>query len=105
MVEDMYKLLIRKGYTILYYMRIDPRPRAQYIHVVRDYRKRLLNILPSLPKESQEEILVRDLVSIIPPKVMSQDCYSVMEKVGERLGILGELPEKVELIEDHKYDE
>lgn len=75
------RLAIAKGRNIIYYRERDRRERAQYIHVVRDYRKTLLKLLEFIP-ESEEYAGIKSffnsLVNIIDPKVKSVSCIATI---------------------------
>lgn len=87
-IDFRIRCLIARGRNIVYYRRIDNRPRSQYIHVVREYRKDVRNLSISLPENSKygeiKEMLKKIVVSI-PPKVKSEDCEEVIMKIAEIL--------------------
>ena len=58
-IEFKIKCLIARGRNIVYYRRIDNRPRCQYIHVVRSYRKDVRELSLSLPDEGEYRIYKR----------------------------------------------
>lgn len=72
--------------NIIYYRRIDNRPRCQYIHVVRGLRQdtRTLSLsLPDIDKYSEIKELFGKIVRTIPPKVKSEECEEVIMKIAE----------------------
>lgn len=74
------KLAIARGRNIIYYRERDTRERCQYIHVVREYRK----LLVELSRQFTEEIdigireLFQQLIQIIDPKVKSEGCIQTV---------------------------
>lgn len=77
-VELYTRLAIAKGRNLIYYRTIDPRTRGQYIHVVRDFRKTLVELIKS--KSSASE-LFKKIVKVIDPKVISSDCVETIIKI------------------------
>lgn len=79
---------ISKGRNIVYYRKIDDRPRAQYIHVLRKYRQDLRELslqLKDNPEYTWATELFGKLVKAIPPKVKSDECTEVIEVLGKIL--------------------
>lgn len=87
-IEFKIKCLIARGRNIVYYRRIDNRPRCQYIHVVRSYRKDVRELSLSLPDEGEYRIykrLFKMIVLAIPPKAKSVDCEEYIMAIAEIL--------------------
>lgn len=87
-IEFRIQCLIARGRNIVYYRRIDNRPRCQYIHVVRNYRKDVRELSLSLPDEEKYRIyktLFKMIVLAIPPKVKSVDCEEYIMAIAEIL--------------------
>ena len=102
--------LLCRGRNIIYYRRIDNRPRSQYIHVVRDYRKDVRELSLSLPDEEQyKEIkeLFKKIVLAIPPKVKSDDCEEMIMEIAKILLSPEEIRQLPILIisENQRFDE
>lgn len=102
--EDIFNLLMIRGRNIIYYMRIDSRPRSQYIHIVRNWRVDLIKFSRS-SASSDRVNLVRDLVKLIPSKVNSGDCYNVMESIRCKYYSEIEFPERVSINQNQEFDE
>lgn len=92
MNNEDFNLRIRfaysKGRNIIYYRTLDQqlRPRATYIHVLRDYRKYLIELLSILPdtieyKEPKEFFL--GIVRLINPKVTTEECTQTIINMSE----------------------
>lgn len=81
--------IFSRGKNIIYYRKIDNRPRCQYIHVVRLFRKDLKEILSLIPeydpKYSEIKELLIKVIQAIPPKVKSEDCEEVIFKLAKIL--------------------
>lgn len=72
---------LSKGWNIIYYRTIDDRPRATYIHVVREFRKQLLNVVAFLsddPEYKRVKDLMLDLIRAINPKVKTDECMGTI---------------------------
>lgn len=76
------KCIISRGKNIIYYRKIDNRPRCQYIHVVRLFRKDLKELLSSIPDNDSKYLRIKELlikvIQVIPLKVKSEDCEKVI---------------------------
>ena len=90
-LELRIKFAICKGRNIIYYRERDTRERCQYIHVVRNYRKTLQELLKILPPEYEGvRPLFEAIVNVIDPKVKSEGCIQTileMKEVFEANGI------------------
>lgn len=87
-IEFRIRCLLARGRNIIYYRRIDNRPRSQYIHAVRDYRKDVRNLSLSLPDEEKYREIketFKKIVLAIPPKVKSDDCEEMIMAIAEIL--------------------
>ncbi len=78
--ELKIKLAIAKARNIVYYRSIDERPRAQYLHVLREYRDQLLDLVLD-PDPSPEIDLLRRILSVLPVKVKSSDTDIVIQNI------------------------
>lgn len=104
------RCLLARGRNIVYYRRIDDRPRGQYIHAVRDYRKDVRNLSLSLPdNEKYKEIkeTLKKIVLAIPPKVKSVDCEEYIMAIAEIIMTPEEIRQLPILIisENQEFDE
>ena len=80
------RCILARGRNIVYYRRIDNRPRCQYIHVVRSFRQDVRELSLSLPDDSKYSDLkemFKRIVLTIPPKAKSEDCEEIIMKVAE----------------------
>lgn len=80
--------IFSRGKNIIYYRKIDNRPRCQYIHVMRTFRKDIKSLLLLLPRDKKYiDIinLLNSIISIIPPKIKSEDCEEVIFKLAKIL--------------------
>lgn len=81
--------IISRGKNIIYYRKIDNRPRCQYIHVVRLFRKDLKEILSLIPEYDPKYLEIKELlikvIQVIPPKVKSENCEEVIMKFAKIL--------------------
>lgn len=81
--------IISRGKNIIYYRKIDNRPRCQYIHVVRLFRKDIKEILFLIPEYDPKYLEIKELlikvIQAIPPKVKSEDCEEVIFKLAKIL--------------------
>lgn len=87
-IEFRVRCLIARGRNIIYYRRIDNRPRGQYIHAVRGYRKDVRELSLSLPDEDkykEYKELFKRIVLAIPPKVKSNDCEEIIMELANIL--------------------
>lgn len=85
-ILQMIVSVLSKGRNIVYYRTIDDRPRATYIHVLRDYRKQLLNTVVLLPDEySEDKSIMLSLIKVIDPKVKTEECMGTIIKMSEIL--------------------
>lgn len=69
--------------NIIYYMTIEDRERATYIHVVRDLRKTFVELQRYLPPEDSNYEKVSKIISMINPKVKKEECYDTMMSINE----------------------
>lgn len=77
-IEFLINAAIYRGRNIVYYRERDTRMRCQYIHVVREYRERLVNILPQVPKTHPARSMFIELIKAINPKVKSEGCVQTI---------------------------
>jgi len=78
------KLAIAKCRNLIYYRELDDRLRAQYIHVVRDYRKLLVKLIPFIPDTEKYlgiKSLFQKLINTIDPKVKSEGCIETILQI------------------------
>lgn len=78
------KFAFAKCRNIIYYMKIEDRERATYIHVVRELRETFKNLLESitgLDEFSNEAKIISDIIRLIDPKVKASDCYDTMMNI------------------------
>lgn len=69
-------LAIAKGRNIVYYKEHDPRERAQYIHIIRDYRKLLVSLVSEIPDALKYQVVkscFNNLINVIDPKIKSEE--------------------------------
>lgn len=105
----MIEKFLSKGKNIVYYRRIDDRPRAQYIHVVREYREEAKRLLNSISKEDIElRTLLLNIIKVIPVKPKSEDCKEIIDNLSYILFSdeeLSNLPEYSEINLNQNYDD
>ena len=75
---DLIQLAILKGRNIIYYRERDTRERCQYIHVVRGYRKTLVDLMKTMPTTHPNYQMFSELVNVINPKVKSEGCIQTI---------------------------
>lgn len=78
MFNKEFKSLLIRGRNIIHYRLIDDRSRCQYIHVMRKFRKDLLNLRSKYPVERS---IVDEILSLIPAKIKSEECLDVILKL------------------------
>lgn len=103
--------LMCRGRNIVYYRRIDNRPRSQYMHVVRGLRKDVMAVLENIPEGNPKysEIVEKftRVVDMIDPKVKSIDCEEAIMTIAE----IFMTPEEITILpvlyisENQGYDE
>ena len=94
--------ILARARNIIYYRRIDNRPRCQYIHTVRGLRQdtRTLSLsLPNTEKYKDIKELFGRIVRTIPPKVKSEECEEVIMKVAEILMT----PEEIQQLQYYQF--
>lgn len=87
-LNALLTIALAKGKNIVYYRTIDDRPRATYIHVLRDYRKQLLEtvvLLPDTPEYTKPRTVMMSLINLISPKVKTEECMGTIVKMSEIL--------------------
>lgn len=110
-IDFKLRCLIARGRNIVYYRRIDDRPRGQYIHVVRTYRKDAVNLLSQMPEDYEKYKDARELltkiIDTINPKVKSDDCEETIMDIAELLMTPEEIRKLPILVisENQSYDE
>lgn len=92
LLRQRVSFLFFRGRNIIYYKSIDDRPRAQYMHVLRNLREDAKNLLQEfsentvLDKEIIEmKVFLKSILSIIPVKVKTEECESIINKLERSL--------------------
>ena len=80
-LELRIRFAIAKCRNLVYYWGIDDRERKQYLHVLRSYRKQLIEIINQLPDGNKYKELFLNIVRTIPPKVKTDQCGEVIENL------------------------
>lgn len=89
-LEFRINLAIAKGRNIIYYRERDTRERCQYIHVVREFRKTLVDLVNLIPENDSGRNFFIELIKVINPKVKSEECIQTileMKNIYEGAGI------------------
>ena len=89
-LEFRINLAITKGRNIIYYRERDTRERCQYIHVVREFRKTLVDLVNLIPENDPGRNFFIELIKVINPKVKSEECIQTileMKNIYEGAGI------------------
>lgn len=89
-LEFRINLAIAKGRNIIYYRERDTRERCQYIHVVREFRKTLVDLVNLIPENDPSRNFFIELIKVINPKVKSEECIQTildMKNIYEGAGI------------------
>ena len=89
-LEFRINLAIAKGRNIIYYRERDTRERCQYIHVVREFRKTLVDLVNLIPENDPGRNFFMELIRVINPKVKSEECIQTileMKNIYEGAGI------------------
>lgn len=87
--EDLKKRalqLFAKGRNIIYYKSIDDRPRAQYMHVLRNYRKEIKEFLEE--KGASNLFLfntLKGILNMIPSKIKTEECDKIIEMLNNKI--------------------
>lgn len=82
-IDIRFNFAMCKCRNIIYYMSIEDRPRATYIHIVRDLRKTFVEILENLQRDDSRYDTAKTIVSMINPKVRKENCYSTMMEINK----------------------
>ena len=77
-LEFRINLAIAKGRNIIYYRERDTRERCQYMHVIREYRKTLVDLVKELPENDPSSKFLQSLIKVINPKVKSEECIQTI---------------------------
>lgn len=92
LLRQRVSFLFFRGRNIIYYKSIDDRPRAQYMHVLRNLREDAKDLLQEfsentvLDKEIIEmKVFLKSILSIIPVKVKTEECESIINKLERSL--------------------
>lgn len=80
-IDFRIKLAIAKGRNIIYYRERDTRVRCQYIHIIREFRTQLVQMLNEIPKDHVYRKFIINLISVIHPKVESKQCVRAILKM------------------------
>ena len=89
-LEFRINLAIAKGRNIIYYRERDTRERCQYIHVVREFIKTLVDLVNLIPENDPGRNFFIELIKVINPKVKSEECIQTileMKNIYEGAGI------------------
>ena len=89
-LEFRINLAIAKGRNIVYYRERDTRERCQYMHIIREYRKTLVDLVKELPENDPSSKFLQSLIKVINPKVKSEECIQTiieMKNVYAQAGI------------------
>ena len=89
-LEFRINLAIAQGRNIIYYRERDTRERCQYIHVVREFRKTLVDLVNLIPENDPGRNFFIELIKVINPKVKSEECIQTileMKNIYEGAGI------------------
>lgn len=99
---NKFNRFLIKGRNIIYYMRIDSRPRSQYLRVVRDWRDLALELYRS--GEGDANIL-KEILDIIPSKVSPNECRDIMEVIREKIYYSIQFPDQTSINPYQCFDE
>lgn len=88
MIEIKIRYIIARIRNIIYYVlevdKNDPtRQRAQYLHVLRNLRKDLLDLLGELSKMDTRRFWFNSIVNLIDPKIKSEFCIETVRRIKE----------------------
>lgn len=89
-LEFRIDLAIAKGRNIIYYRERDTRERCQYIHVVREYRKTLVDLITQLKDGDPMKDFFLSIIRVIDPKIKSEECIQAildMKEIFNKAGI------------------
>lgn len=86
MNEEKIGFVLAKARNLVYYVSIDTRPRATYIHAVRELREEMKSILGDLVGTDLYNILL-DIIRSCPKKITAEQC---------KPWIIGTLKQKLE---------
>lgn len=83
-LDQKIQFSICKIRNIIYYRDIDFRPRAQYIHVLRQLRFRLFKLMEEIKNSNSnnyedEYNFFSQVINIIKPKIKSDDCETTIK--------------------------
>lgn len=84
--EKRISWLYAKGRNIIYYRSIDDRPRAQYMHILRDFRKEAKELLDKGSiSDPYTKNAIEGIINLIPPKVKTEECDEVIKQLNEKI--------------------
>lgn len=87
-IDERFRYTIAKVRNIIHYRldvepTIDYRFRAQYLHVLRNYRKELLSIINDMEQGDLRVPYLLGMVRLINPKVKTDECLSTIQDLKE----------------------
>ena len=68
------ELVMSKARNICYYFSIDTRPRSIYMHVIRELREEMKELLGELDKNSPEYAQILSLIRACSQKIKTEEC-------------------------------
>ena len=86
-----YKRVLYKARNIVYYYSIDTRPRSVYLHVIREMRNEMKELLSVFPPESPEYQKLLEIIRACPQKIKEDEVENYV------LGILKPTIEELEI--------
>lgn len=72
-----------KGRNIIYYRKLDKqlgRVRVQYVHVLREYREALNDLVSKMGPGNDRDTL-KKIMSVIDPKVLASECERTIKNI------------------------
>lgn len=85
-IEDRVRYAIARIRNAIYYRleveeKTEERYRCQYIHVLRKYRKLLVELVGDMDPQDPRIALFQGMINLINPKIKSDECLSTLEDI------------------------
>ena len=74
MMSD-FNTTIAKARNLCYYYSIDTRPRATYMHFIREFRNDMKEVLKTIPEYTEEFDYLREMIRECPKSIKEEECH------------------------------
>jgi hypothetical protein len=87
-IDERIRYTLAKLRNIIYYrLEVEPtieyRFRAQYMHVLRNYRKEVVGIIRDMEETDTRKEYLLGIVRLIDPKIKTNECLSTIQDLKE----------------------